>query len=158
NKAVIDKNICKGCGRCIGACGFDAIRNEQWDAGDLLDKKMAEYAQAVVQDRPCFHINMMMDISPNCDCHGENDAAILPNIGMAASFDAVALDQACVDLCQKAEPIKNSQLGDNLAKPDWHHHHDHFMDSNPNVHWKETLEHAEKIGMGTREYELITLK
>ena len=119
---------------------------------------MAEYAQAVVQDRPCFHINMMMDISPNCDCHGENDAAILPNIGMAASFDAVALDQACVDLCQKAEPIKNSQLGDNLAKPDWHHHHDHFMDSNPNVHWKETLEHAEKIGMGTREYELITLK
>ena len=158
NKAVIDKDICKGCGRCIGACGFDAIRNEQWDAGDLLDKKMAEYAQAVVQDRPCFHINMMMDISPNCDCHGENDAAILPNIGMAASFDAVALDQACVDLCQKAEPIKNSQLGDNLAKPDWHHHHDHFMDSNPNVHWKETLEHAEKIGMGTREYELITLK
>ena len=158
NKAVIDKDICKGCGRCIGACGFDAIRNEQWDAGDLLDKKMAEYAQAVVQDRPCFHINMMMDISPNCDCHGENDAAILPNIGMAASFDAVALDQACVDLCQQAEPIRNSQLGDNLAKSDWHHHHDHFMDSNPNVHWKETLEHAEKIGMGTREYELITLK
>ena len=56
NKAVIDKNICKGCGRCIGACGFDAIKNEQWDAGDLLDKKMAEYAQAVVQDRPCFQL------------------------------------------------------------------------------------------------------
>ncbi len=158
NKAVIDKDICKGCGRCIGACSFDAIRNEQWDAGDLLDKKMAEYAQAVVQDRPCFHINLMMDISPNCDCHSENDAAILPNIGMAASFDPIALDQACVDLCQQAEPIPNSQLGDNLAKPDWHHHHDHFMDNNPNVHWKETLEHGEKIGIGTREYELIRLK
>lgn len=158
NKAVIDKNVCKGCGRCIGACSFDAISNEQWDAGDLLDKKMAEYAQAVVQDRPCFHINMMMDISPNCDCHGENDAAILPNIGMAASFDPVALDQACVDLAQKAEPIRNSQLGDHLAQPDWHHHHDHFMDSNPNVHWKETLEHAEKIGIGTRDYELIVMK
>ncbi len=158
NKAVIDKDICKGCGRCIGACSFDAIRNEQWDAGDLLDKKMAEYAQAVVQDRPCFHINLMMDISPNCDCHSENDAAILPNIGMAASFDPIALDQACVDLCQQAEPIPNSQLGDNLAKPDWHHHHDHFMDNNPNVHWKETLEHGEKIGIGTREYELIKLK
>ncbi len=158
NKAVIDKDICKGCGRCIGACSFDAIRNEQWDAGDLLDKKMAEYAQAVVQDRPCFHINLMMDISPNCDCHSENDAAILPNIGMAASFDPIALDQACVDLCQQAEPIPNSQLGDNLSKPDWHHHHDHFMDNNPNVHWKETLEHGEKIGIGTREYELIRLK
>ncbi len=158
NKAVIDKDICKGCGRCIGACSFDAIRNEQWDAGDLLDKKMAEYAQAVVQDRPCFHINLMMDISPNCDCHSENDAAILPNIGMAASFDPIALDQACVDLCQQATPIPNSQLGDNLAKPDWHHHHDHFLDSNPNVHWKETLEHGEKIGIGSREYELVRLK
>jgi len=158
NKAVINEEICKGCGRCIGACSFDAISNQQWDAGDLLDKKMAEYAQAVVQDRPNFHINLMMDISPNCDCHGENDAAILPNIGMACSFDPVALDQACVDLCQAATPNPNSQLGDHLAQPDWHHYHDHFMDSNPNVHWKETLEHAEKIGIGTREYELVRVK
>ena len=158
NKAVIDKDTCKGCGRCIGACSFDAISNDNWDAGDLLDKKMAEYAQAICQDRPCFHINLAMDISPNCDCHGENDAPILPDIGMFASFDPVAIDQACVDACQKQTPIANSQLGENLAKPDWHHHHDHFLDSNPNVHWKETLEHAEKIGMGTREYELVTLK
>ena len=158
NKAHINQDICKGCGRCIGACTFDAISNDQWDAGDLLDRKMAEYAQAVCQDRPCFHINLAMDISPNCDCHGDNDAAILPNIGMFASFDPVALDQACVDACQKAEPLAGSQLSDNLAKPDWHHHHDHFMDSNPNVHWKETLEHAEKIGMGSRDYELVKLK
>ncbi|MBR1398012.1 MAG: DUF362 domain-containing protein [Selenomonadaceae bacterium] len=157
-KAHINHDICKGCGRCIGACAFDAISNDQWDAGDLLDRKMAEYAQAVCQDRPCFHINMAMDISPNCDCHGENDAPILPDIGMFASFDPVAIDQACVDACQKQTPIRNSQLGDNLAKPNWNHHHDHFMDSNPNVHWKETLEHAEKIGMGTRDYELVTLK
>ena len=157
-KAHIDKNICKGCGRCIGACAFDAISNEQWDAGDILDRKMAEYAQAVCQDRPCFHVNLAMDISPNCDCHGENDAPILPNIGMFASFDPVAVDQACVDACQKATPVANSQLGDNLAKPNWQHHHDHFKDSNPNVHWKETLEHAEKIGLGTREYELIKVK
>jgi len=158
NKAHINKNICKGCGRCIGACSFDAISNEEWDAGDKLDCKMAEYAQAVCQDRPCFHVNLAMDISPNCDCHGDNDAAILPNIGMFASFDPVALDQACVDACQRTAPLPNSQLSDNLAKPDWHHYHDHFMDSNPNVHWKETLEHAEKIGLGTREYELVKIK
>ncbi|WP_198941980.1 DUF362 domain-containing protein [Anaerovibrio sp. JC8] len=157
-KAIIDKDICKGCGRCIGACPFDAIRNDQWDAGDLLDKKMAEYAQAVVQDRPCFHINMIMDVSPNCDCHGENDAPILPNLGIACSFDPVALDQACVDICQKAEPIRNSQLGDNLADPHHHDHGDHWLNNNPNVHWKETLEHSEKIGIGTRDYELIVMK
>ena len=157
-KAHIHPDICKGCGRCIGACGFDAISNESWDANDQLDRKMAEYAWAVVDGRPCFHINIARDISPNCDCHGENDAPILPNIGMFASFDPVALDQASVDACMKAEPLPNSQLADNLAKPDWHHHHDHFLDSNPNVKWKETLEHAEKLGMGSRGYELVTLK
>ena len=157
-KAYIDPEICKGCGRCIGACAFDAISNEQWDAGDLLDRKMAEYAQAVCQDRPCFHVNLAMDISPNCDCHGENDAPILPNIGMFASMDPVAVDQASVDACQKAAPMANSQLSDNLAKKDWKCYNDHFMDSNPHVHWKETLEHAEKIGMGSRDYELVKLK
>ncbi|MBO7384758.1 MAG: DUF362 domain-containing protein, partial [Clostridia bacterium] len=137
---------------------FDAISNMNDSAGDMLCRKMAEYTQAVCYGRPCFHISLIMDVSPNCDCHGENDAPILPNIGMLASFDPVALDQACVDLCQQAAPISNSQLGENLARPDWHHHHDHFMDSNPNVHWKETLAHGEKIGLGTREYELITVK
>ena len=158
NKAVIDKDICKGCGRCIGACAFDAISNDQWDAGDKLDRKMAEYAQAICQDRPTFHINMAMDISPNCDCHGENDAPILPNIGMFASFDPVAVDQASVDACQKATPVRNSQLGDHLAEPEWQHHHDVLMDNNPHVHWKETLEQGEKIGLGTREYELVVIK
>jgi len=119
---------------------------------------MAEYAWAVVDGRPCFHINIARDISPNCDCHGENDAAILPNIGMFASFDPVAVDQAAADACLKATPLPNSQLSDNLAQPDWEHHHDNFLDSNPNVKWKETLEHAEKLGMGSREYELVVLK
>ena len=85
NKAHIHKDLCKGCGRCIGACSYDAIRNEQWDAGDLLDRKMAEYAQAVVQDRPCFHINIVRDISPNCDCHPENDVPSTRPVPMPAS-------------------------------------------------------------------------
>lgn len=157
-KAHIDQNICKGCGRCIGACAFDAIANDQWDASDILDRKMAEYAMAVCQDRPTFHINIATDISPNCDCHGENDGPILPNLGFFVSSDPVAVDQAAVDAAQKATPIENSQLGENLKKPDWSHHHDHFLDSNPHVNWEETLVHAEKIGLGTRQYELVTMK
>ena len=96
----------------------------------------------------------MQDISPNCDCHGENDAPILPDIGMFASFDPVALDQACADACLNAAPLPNSQLGQNLATPGWNCHHDNFKDSNPNIEWKATLEQAEKIGMGTRAYTL----
>ena len=157
-KAVINQDICKGCGRCIGACAFDAIENQNWNANEILGRKMAEYSQAVCDGRPTFHISLVRDISPNCDCHGENGAPILPDVGIFASFDPVALDQACVDACLHATPMPNSQLSDNLADPHWHHHHDNFLDSNPNVRWKETLEHAEKIGLGTREYELIQMK
>ena len=157
-KAWIDPAICKGCGRCIGACAFDAISNVNESANELLCCKMAEYTAAICAGRPCFHISLIMDVSPNCDCHGENDAPILPNIGMLASFDPVALDQACADLCLAATPVSNSQLGDNLAKPNWKCHHDHFLDSNPNIRWKEALEHGEKIGLGTRDYELIQIK
>ncbi|MCR5222085.1 MAG: DUF362 domain-containing protein [Lachnospiraceae bacterium] len=156
-KAVINQELCKGCGRCIGACAFDAIHPNQDSAAESLCKKMAEYTAAIVNGKPSFHISLIMDVSPNCDCHGENDAPILPNIGMLASFDPVALDQACADLALAAEPIRNSQLGDNLAKEGWHHHHDHFLDSNPNIRWKETLEHGEKIGLGTRDYELVRM-
>ena len=154
---VVTEN-CVGCGRCIGACSFDAVYNPNDSANELLDRKMAEYAQAVCHDRPCFHISLVQDISPNCDCHGENDAPILPDIGMFASFDPVALDQACADACLKATPIENSQLGEHLAEPGWHCHHDHFKDSNPNIEWKATLDQAEKIGLGTREYELKRIK
>ena len=153
-KAVIDYDKCKGCGRCIGACSFDAIHNPHSNSNELLCRKMTEYAQAVCHGRPCFHIALVQDISPNCDCHVENDAPILPDIGMFASFDPIALDQACVDACLAAEPIRNSQLGDNLAKPEWHCHHNHFMDSNPNVEWEATLDHGQKIGLGSRNYEL----
>ena len=153
-KAYIDPDLCKGCGRCIGACSFDAIANINDNANEILGCKIAEYSQAVCDGRPCFHISLITDVSPNCDCHGENDAPILPDIGMLASFDPVALDQACVDLCLQAEPIRNSQLGDNLANPHFHDHGDHFLNSNPNVRWRETLEHAEKIGLGSRTYTL----
>ena len=153
-KAVIDYDKCKGCGRCIGACSFDAIYSPDDAAVETLDRKMAEYAHAVCYGRPCFHVSLVQDISPNCDCHGENDAPILPDIGMFASFDPVALDQACADACLAAQALPHSQLSDNLESEGWEHHHDNFKDSNPNIEWKATLEQAEKIGMGTRQYEL----
>ena len=132
-KAWIDPDKCVGCGRCIGACAFDAIKNINGNAPQLLGRKMAEYASAVVSGRPHFHISLITDVSPNCDCHGENDAPILPDIGMLASFDPVALDQACVDLCQKAEPIRNSRLGDNTADEHFYDHGDVWHNSNPNI-------------------------
>lgn len=156
-KMTITDN-CVGCGRCLGACNFDAIDFTNYAASKELNRRMAEYTKAVVDGRPCFHISLIVDVSPNCDCHNENDAPILPNLGMFASFDPLALDQACVDACLRATPLPNSQLSDNLAKPGFEDHHDHFTNSTPESEWSTCLEHAEKIGLGSREYELVVMK
>lgn len=156
NIARIDHNRCVGCGRCIGACNFDAIETTGGNSAEVLSEKIAEYALAVLQNRPNFHINLVMQVSPNCDCHHENDMPIIPDVGMFASFDPVALDQACADACNKQIVIPGSQLADNLAKGGVYR--DHFHGSAPSTDWTITLNHAEAIGIGTRQYELITVK
>lgn len=157
-KMTINTENCVGCGRCLGACNFNAIEFTNWSATEELNCRMAEYTKAVVDGRPCFHISLVIDVTPNCDCHSENDAPILPNLGMFASFDPLALDQACADACMAASPLPNSQLSDNIAKPNFKDHHDHFTNSTPESDWHTCLEHAEKIGLGTRKYDLIVIK
>ncbi len=157
-KMSINMENCVGCGRCIGACNFDAIDFVDNAATKVLNCRMAEYTKAVIDGRPNFHISLIVDVSPNCDCHAENDAPILPNIGMFASFDPLALDQACVDACLKAEPLPNSQLTDNMKQADFCDHHDHFENTTVNSEYKTCLQHAEKIGLGSREYEIVTVR
>lgn len=146
----IDHSRCVGCGRCIGMCNFDAIEPMNDEANDILNEKIAEYSLAVVQGRPHFHISFIMDVSPCCDCHSENDLPIVPDIGIFASFDPVALDQACVDAVNQAPVIAGSVLDEHA-----HEHHDHFTDTHPDTNWQSCLAHAEEIGLGVREYELI---
>ena len=105
---------------------------------------------------PHFHISIAADISPFCDCHGENDAPILPNLGIFASFDPVAIDQACADMCCEATPLPNTILAEHLG--DRRCACDAFTAVSPDTDWRVTLSHAEKIGIGTREYELIRVK
>jgi len=154
-KMSIDADHCVGCGRCLGACNFDAISFREDAALEELNCRMAEYTKAVLDGRPHFHVSLVMDISPNCDCHNENDAPILPDIGMFASFDPLALDQACADACLAADPLPNSQLSDNMGKDGFVDHHDHFKNSRPESEWKSCLAHAEKIGVGSRKYILV---
>lgn len=157
-KMTVDESSCVGCGRCLGACNFDAIVFRQDQAVSVLDAKMAEYTKAVVAGRENFHISLIVDVSPFCDCHSENDAPIIPDIGMFASFDPVALDQACVDACLKAEPMPNSLLHDHLCQEGFVDQHDHFKNVRPESDWRNQLAHGEKIGLGSRDYELITMK
>lgn len=158
HKAIIDHSKCVGCGRCLGSCNFDAIFNDNDSAVDDLSIKMAEYTKAVLDGRPSFHINLVIDVSPYCDCHGENDLPIIPDVGMFASFDPVALDQACADACNKMAPIQGSLLDDNIHKEGFCDHHDHFKNTTPLTDWQVTLEHSEKLGIGSREYEIVVVK
>lgn len=156
-KMTVNLDNCTGCGNCLGACNFDAISFKNDNANEMLSRRIAEYSKAVLQGRPQFHISLLMDISPGCDCHCENDVPILPNIGMLASTDALAIDQAAVDLCAKAEPMPGSKLSDALHSPDFHDSGNHWNNVHPLSDWKSCFDQAEKIGIGSREYELITI-
>lgn len=153
-KAHIDHDKCVGCGRCIAVCPKNAVQINWDESTTNLNCKIAEYTKAVVDGRPCFHISLVIDVSPNCDCRPENDMAIVPNVGMFASFDPVALDMACVDAVNAQTPLRGSAADDAHAKA---HVHDHFQRLHPDTNWRSCLEHGEKIGIGTREYELIKI-
>ena len=157
-KASIDWDKCVGCGRCIAVCNTDAIRPGNDAAMEELGCRMAEYAKAVVDGRPQFHISLVIDVSPYCDCHGENDLPIVPDVGMFASFDPVALDQACADACGKQPPIPGSHLDEQMHREGFSDKHDHFINSMPDTDWRVSLAHCEKIGIGTRSYELVEVK
>jgi len=93
-----------------------------------------------------------MDVSPGCDCFGFNDQSIVQDIGMAASFDPVALDKACVDLVNQAPRMPGSALDD-----DYQAASDKFKHIHPNSDWQACLNHAETIGLGTQQYELVEI-
>lgn len=163
-KATIDQDKCVGCGRCLAVCPKDAIEANFDDSIKMLNYRMAEYAYAVLKDRPHFHISLICDVSPNCDCHSENDIPIVPNIGMLASYDPVALDMACADLVNKMPANPGSILDDNINADVFHegghhdcHKHDHFEMTHPDTEWRSCLEHAKKLGIGTDDYELVRI-
>ena len=149
-KASIDKKKCVGCGRCIGVCPRDAVCPAFDEANDVLNRKIAEYTKAVIWGRPSFHINLVVDVSPFCDCHAENDAPIVPDVGIFASFDPVALDKACADAGNNSPALAGSLLDECE-----HCHGDHFADVSPSTNWRSCLEHAEKLGLGSMAYKLI---
>lgn len=149
-KAVIDAEKCSGCGRCVGACHKQGAIGGPNGSNDMLNCKISEYAMAVIQDKPHFHIELVMDVSPYCDCHNENDAPVIADVGMFASFDPVALDTACAEAALRMEPLPGSLLA---ARE--HRTGDHFHDVHPTTNWRAGVEHAQKMGMGTMAYELI---
>jgi len=150
----IDLEKCVGCGECLVTCPTDAISTQWDDAPIAVQERMAEFTLGVVKDKmdKVGYINFVMDISPLCDCCGWTDQPIVGDIGILASKDPVALDQACADLVNQQPGNKNSALKSNFEPGE-----DKFRGVHPKVDWEAQLVHGEKIGLGSREYKLIEL-
>lgn len=157
-KAVIDYDKCVGCGQCVAVCQFDSAQVIWNESADTANEKIAEYAHAVVNEKPNFHINFIMNVSPNCDCWDSNDVPIVPDLGIMASFDLVALDKASIDMVNNAPVGKGSMLDEKVCESDEHNHGDKIHHIHPNTDWRVGLNYAEQIGLGHQDYELIDVK
>ena len=133
-KAKIDKKLCVGCASCMAVCPYNAISNS-WFASFTKSfyERLVEYAFAAAKGKSFIYITFAFNITRNCDCEGHNMQPIAKDIGIFASMDPVAIDQACLDILDKNEGRRVFRKG------------------------RYTLQYAEKIGLGSRQYDLVEL-
>ncbi len=133
-KAKIDYEKCLGCGLCISVCPFGAIEIP-WRSQTAKDlqEKIAEYAAAVLQGRKCFFVNALVNITKFCDCHDSATELIMKDIGILMSDDIVALEEASLDMAGR----------ENFTRPG----------ADP----EDQVNHAVAMGLGKKEYELVSL-
>ena len=140
NKSVINGLKCIGCASCIAVCPFAAIDVNWESGGGTLQKKMVEYAYAVLKDKKkCVFFNFAIKITKECDCLAKDDPRITPDIGILASLDPVSADKASFDLV-------NSSCGRDI-----------FKELHPNRDGMIQLKYAQELGLGNLDYELAEL-
>ncbi|MCK5685969.1 DUF362 domain-containing protein [bacterium] len=133
-KAKIDPKKCTGCAGCIAICRKNAILPNFFKSfsGSFIER-VTEYAYAAQLNRENIYINFAINITKGCDCEGFKMKPIIQDIGIFASTDPVAIDQACMD---KIDQINGKPL---------------FKKG------RNAFPYAEKLGMGQTEYELVEL-
>ena len=151
-RAWFDDHACEGCAECITTCperALDILWNESPGA---VQEKMVETAAAVLKSKMLKSVffNFVIEVTPDCDCFPFSDTPIVQDVGIVASRDPVALDQASADLVNQQQGLHNSKLTGAMSPGE-----DKFRNLYPQVNWERQLEYAEEVGLGSRSYQLI---
>jgi uncharacterized protein len=136
--AVLDVARCVGCGECVVVCPTGALSVAWGEGAAAVQERFAEYAAGAASGMRAFYVNFVNHVTANCDCMSSGEPSLVPDIGILASSDPVAIDQASYDLILK-------EGGDVFAA------------AHPGVDGTRQLAHAEKMGLGTRSYELLNI-
>ncbi len=142
NPFSIDVEKCTGCGKCIDVCPNDALRypKDKEDVQTVFCERLVEYAKAILnRHEKMVYINVLVDISTSCDCSKNPGKPFVPNIGILASTDIVAIEKASHDLVAKAHGCK-----------------DPFLEAVKTSGLRQ-IEYAYELGMGNKNYKLINL-
>jgi hypothetical protein len=117
-------------------------------------ERLVEYAYGAVQgkENKAGFMNFLIRITPDCDCFPFSDAPIVPDIGILASKDPVAIDTASYDLVNRQQGFADSLLTAHRQKGG-----DKFTGVHPRTDGERQLRYAEEIGMGTRDYNLVRI-
>ena len=151
---TIDYQLCTGCGKCLRLCPTHALDFDWLVEVPPFLERMTEYALGAVrgkQGRVGF-FNFLLNITPDCDCVPWSDAPIVPDIGILASCDPVAIDQASFDLVNRQHGLTNSLLQKNRLPGE-----DKFLGLWESTRGDIQTEYAEKMGLGSRDYRLIEI-
>ncbi len=151
--ARIDYDKCIGCGECTVTCPQMAIKVSWKTRPETLQEKMVEYTLGVLKSKvgKLGCISFLTNISPDCDCFGWNDTPVVADIGILASRDPVAIDQAAIDLVNSQPSLANSVIG---SRPQGE---DIFRAVRPDIDWSPQLAYGEQVGLGSRQYKLIRI-
>ncbi|SRR6056297_173350 len=150
-KAVIDSEICIGCGECIVVCPNNAVQIQWNQSVPVFLENMVEYTMGVLKDkaRKTLFVNFITDVAPACDCVPYNDSPVVRDIGILASRDPVAIDQACMDMINQEEALPGSSLKENREAGG-----DKIKGLYPYIDWEIQLDYAQELGLGSRQYKL----
>lgn len=152
--ARIDPKGCIGCGICVETCPESAIYFDYERDAAHLSERLAEYALGAASLFPekALYLNFLLRITPDCDCVPFSDRPIVPDIGILASTDPVAIDAASLDLIDGQHGLAGSRLAAHHAPGE-----DKFAGVWPEIPIRTQISHGEKIGLGTAEYDLIRI-